>query len=81
MRVEGDGHVLVRRDRATHDAAWGYPDPESEYREIKDYFAFFAAKMTACHVGDKRVISQPSQYYGGWVTSNVVGPFKGEPVS
>ena len=35
--------------------------------------------MDACFVDDERVIAQPGDFYGGWITSDVVGPFKGEP--
>jgi uncharacterized protein (DUF427 family) len=63
------------------DAAWSYPEPDEGYEVIRDYLAFYPQKMDACYVGDQRAKPQPGQYYGGWVTPNIVGPFKGEPGS
>jgi uncharacterized protein (DUF427 family) len=60
-------------------AAWSYPNPTASFREIKDYLAFYPALMDACYVGGERVKPQPGGFYGGWITSDVVGPFKGEP--
>ena len=72
--VSVGGHVA-------ENAAWSYPQPIADYEAIRDYLAFYAGKMDACYVGDERVVPQPGDFYGGWVTSNVVGPFKGEPGS
>ena len=67
---------------ATHPrAAWTYRRPESRYLELQDHIAFYAWVMDACYVGDERVIPQPGRFYGGWITADVVGPFKGEPGS
>jgi uncharacterized protein (DUF427 family) len=62
--------------RAEH-AAWAYPDPTPRFEAIEDYVAFYAHKMDACYVGDEEVDAQEGGFYGGWVTSKVVGPFKG----
>lgn len=63
------------------NAAWSYPTPTRHYRLIADYLAFYPARMDACFVGDERARPQPGVFYGGWVTSNILGPFKGEPGS
>jgi hypothetical protein len=47
------------------------------YLDIKDYVAFYANKMDACLVDDELVKAQAGGFYGGWITSNIVGPFKG----
>jgi uncharacterized protein (DUF427 family) len=60
--------------------AWSYPDPLPGYEAIRDYLSFYPARVT-CHVDSVRVEPQPGQFYGGWVTPEVVGPFKGEPGS
>lgn len=60
-------------------AAWSYPEPTPAFRAIKDYLAFYASRVDACWVGDERVRSQAGDFYGGWITSRVVGPFKGGP--
>ena len=57
---------------------WSYPDPSPAFEQIRDYISFYPAVL-ACHVSGERVRAQPGQFYGGWVTSEIVGPFKGEP--
>lgn len=58
-------------------AAWSYPSPTGHYASIKDYLAFYPSRVTACYVNDERVKSQEGDFYGGWITSDIVGPFKG----
>ncbi len=58
-------------------AAWSYPRPTAAFAAIRDHFAFYAARMDACWVGDQLVEPQPGGFYGGWITSEIVGPFKG----
>ena len=57
--------------------AWRYPDTFPEFAAIAGYFSFYPAQVR-CMVGDELVRPQPGGYYGGWVTSELVGPFKGE---
>jgi uncharacterized protein (DUF427 family) len=59
--------------------AWTYRDPAEGYEAIRDAVAFYPAPMDACYVDDERVEPQPGGFYGGWVTSDLVGPFKGGP--
>jgi len=66
-------------DRYAADAAWTYPDPDPGYEELRDHVAFFASRVDTCYVGDALVRAQPGGYYGGWITPDLVGPFKGEP--
>jgi uncharacterized protein (DUF427 family) len=61
------------------DAAWSYHAPKSPYEALRDYVSFYPARVSACYVGEWRVTPQPGQFYGGWITPNLVGPFKGEP--
>ncbi len=63
--------------RRAKDAAWSYRAPDPGYETIKDYVAFYPRRMGACWVGEHRVQPQPGLYYGGWVTPELVGPFKG----
>ena len=65
-------------DRFVKNAAWSYSQPWVGYEAIKDHIAFNAGKMDACYVGEHRVTPQPGKYYGGWITPDIVGPFKGE---
>ena len=67
--------------RIVEDAAWSYPDPSPGYEAIRDHLAFYAGKMGACSVGGDPVTPQPGPFYGGWITPDIVGPFKGEPGS
>jgi uncharacterized protein (DUF427 family) len=69
------------RDRLAKDAAWSYPNPDPGFELIRDYLAFYPRRMDGCWVGEHRVTPQPGFYYGGWVTHDLVGPFKGQPGS
>lgn len=70
---------VVLGDRVASRAAWYYPDPLPDFLAIRDYVAFYAGKMDACFVGDEKVLPQAGNFYGGWITSNLTGPFKGAP--
>jgi len=59
--------------------AWTYHDPAPGFEAIRDAVAFYAGPMDACYVDDERVEPQPGGFYGGWITSDVAGPFKGGP--
>jgi uncharacterized protein (DUF427 family) len=71
-------HVVVG-DRISKNAAWYYPNPSLEFIEIKNYLAFYAGKMDACYVGGEIVKPQAGDFYGGWITNDIEGPFKGSP--
>ncbi|MCA6075633.1 DUF427 domain-containing protein [Fulvivirga sedimenti] len=64
-------------DRMEQDAAWYYSDPIGRFGPIKNYLAFYAHKMDKCLVDGEVVTPQPGNFYGGWITKDVVGPFKG----
>jgi uncharacterized protein (DUF427 family) len=72
-------YTVAVGDKKAERAAWSYPDPASDYAAIKDYLAFYAGRMDGCYVDGELVEPQPGGYYGGWITSNIVGPFKGGP--
>lgn len=59
------------------NAAWFYPNPNQVFEAIKDYVAFYPSQMDACYVDGELVQSQPGDFYGGWITKDIVGPFKG----
>jgi uncharacterized protein (DUF427 family) len=63
------------------DAAWGYPTPSPGWEILADKIAVYPAQMDMCTVDDEEVDPQPGQFYGGWITSRIVGPFKGSPGS
>jgi uncharacterized protein (DUF427 family) len=60
-------------------AAWTYPEPTSPFEVIAGHVAVYPAAMDRCTVDGETVVPQPGGFYGGWVTSGVVGPFKGGP--
>ena len=57
---------------------WHYPEPSKAFAAITGYFSFYPGRII-CFVDDERVQPQPGEFYGGWVTSELTGPFKGEP--
>lgn len=68
-------------DKKAENAAWFYPSPTPAFESLKDYVAFYAHMMDACYVNGEKVQPQPGNFYGGWITSDIVGPFKGIPGS
>ncbi len=70
---------VISGGRRAEGAAWTYPDPTARFDPIRDHVAVYAHMMDACYVGDEQVDAQEGGFYGGWVTSHIVGPFKGPP--
>jgi uncharacterized protein (DUF427 family) len=68
-------------DRVAEDAAWVYERPVERFRPITDHLAFYAQRVDRCAVDGEVVVANDGSFYGGWITSKVVGPFKGEPGS
>lgn len=60
-------------------AAWSYSPPAERYAALRDYVAFYPQKVDACFVGEDRVEPNTGDFYGGWVTGDISGPFKGGP--
>ncbi|MHA7057406.1 DUF427 domain-containing protein [Aquimarina sp. M1] len=58
--------------------AWSYPNPFPEFKALKDHIAFYPQHLE-CYVDGEQVTAQSSPFYAGWITSDLVGPFKGEP--
>ena len=69
---------LQIENRTVANVAWHYPQPTESFEQIKDYLAFYPSKMDACYVDGELVKAQAGDFYGGWITSDIVGPFKGE---
>ncbi|HXI06374.1 MAG: DUF427 domain-containing protein [Bradyrhizobium sp.] len=63
--------------RRAENAAWSYPQPSPPFAAIAGYLAFYASRVDACWVGEERVQPQAGDFYGGWITPRIVGPFKG----
>jgi uncharacterized protein (DUF427 family) len=66
-------------EKVSEKAAWSYPEIWPPYEAIRGHLAFYASRVDACFVGDERVQAQEGDFYGGWITAKVVGPFKGPP--
>lgn len=63
--------------KQAENAAWFYPRPTADFESLRYYIAFYPASMDACYVDDEQVQPQPGDFYGGWITHEIVGPFKG----
>jgi uncharacterized protein (DUF427 family) len=73
--------VVATDGRVAERAAWCYLDPSPGFEAIRGAVAFYAGPMDECTVDGERVTPQPGGFYGGWVTVELDGPFKGEPGS
>lgn len=68
----------LAEDQTHRPVAWSYESPSTRFLEIRSHVSFYPG-LIACYVDGERVQPQPGEFYGGWITSDVVGPFKGEP--
>ena len=69
---------LVAGERRLNRAVWTYSHPSEQFRELAGWFALYPGQMDGCWVNGERVIPQEGDFYGGWITSQVEGPFKGD---
>ena len=69
----------VDGDRRVAAIGWSYPDPVDAYAALRDHIAFYPSRVQAAWLGDELVQAQESDFYGGWVTTDLIGPFKGPP--
>ena len=70
-------HDVVVGDRVAESAAWTYRRPNERYEDLRDHIAFYAGRVDAAYLDEERVTPQPGEFYGGWITSEIEGPFKG----
>ncbi len=68
---------LQIREKRVENAAWFYSNPTKDFAQIKNYLAFYPSKMDACLVDGEFVEAQDGDFYGSWITKDIVGPFKG----
>lgn len=71
--------TLAHDGRVAERAGWSYPSPTPGFLPIRDHVAVYAGPMDGCFVDGERVRPQPGGFYGGWITDDVIGPFKGGP--
>ena len=70
---------VVAGERRLNRAVWTYNHPSERFRELAGWIALYPGQMDGCWVNGERVIPQQGGFYGGWITSQVEGPFKGDP--
>jgi uncharacterized protein (DUF427 family) len=70
---------VVAGERVVASGAWTYPDPPARYAGLVGHVAIYPGRMDRCTVDGEVVQAQDGDFYGGWITSRVVGPFKGAP--
>ena len=73
------GDVHGGHGRIERAAAWWYDEPTPAFEAIRDHIALYPGRMDACRVDGELVVAQEGDFYGGWITSRVAGPFKGGP--
>ena len=64
-------------ERREERVAWTYPDPTPGFESLEGHIAFYPSRMDNCWIDGEKVEAQKGDFYGGWVTSEIVGPFKG----
>lgn len=70
---------LSVEDRIVLRGGWHYPRPRTGFEQLVGMVALYPGLMDSCQVGDETVVPQEGGFYGGWITSRIVGPFKGGP--
>jgi len=63
--------------RVAQKSAWTYAEPTPAFAAIRDHIAFYASRMDGCFVDDEKAVPQQGDFYGGWITADLEGPFKG----
>jgi uncharacterized protein (DUF427 family) len=77
---KGRAHYLVAVDRPdAPPVAWTYPDPSPGYEALRDHVAFYPGRVDGAWLGEEPVSAQQGGFYGGWITADLEGPFKGPP--
>ena len=76
---KGSARYLDLRGGGRHAprAAWNYPSPSPGFELLADRIAVYAGHVDRCTVDGETALAQPGRFYGGWITSNIAGPFKG----
>ena len=72
---------VVIGDLVLSRVGWSYPDPTPAFAMLRDHVAFYAGPFDRCSVDGDTVVAQPGNFYGGWITPDLAGPFKGVPGS
>jgi uncharacterized protein (DUF427 family) len=70
---------IVVGDERRAGAAWTYPAPSPGYEALRDHVAFYPGRVDRAWLGEELVTAQEGDFYGGWITADLAGPFKGPP--
>jgi len=73
---EWKGQASYWSAASAENAAWSYESPNASFKPIQGHLAFYPSRFE-CYVDDERVAAQPGDFYGGWITQDIAGPFKG----
>ncbi len=79
FKGEARYYDLVVGDREVRDVAWYYPEPMARFEVIREHVAFYPGRVEAVWLDDEQVEAQAGDFYGGWITADIEGPFKGAP--
>jgi len=74
---KGKATYWALKENKSRAIAWSYEDPFPEFKELKDCLAFYPQHLE-CYVGESQVKAQPGEFYAGWITPDLTGPFKGD---
>lgn len=72
-------YTITMNGKSIPNGAWYYRKPSSGYESLANHIAVYPSQMDACYVDGEKVQSQEGDFYGGWITNAIVGPFKGGP--
>ena len=75
---KGQAKYWALCDQPNEAVAWSYPNPKAGFAALAGWLCFYPGRVD-CFVAGERVEAQKGGFYGGWVTAEVIGPFKGEP--
>ncbi len=74
---KGSAMYWALSTRTDQPVAWSYPNPFPEFEPLKNHLAFYPQNLD-CFIDKVLVKAQASQFYAGWITPDLTGPFKGE---
>ncbi|MDD1415798.1 DUF427 domain-containing protein [Dolichospermum sp. ST_con] len=69
---------LTVGDRTALNVAWYYEEIFPDYEQLKGHLGFYPQPMDGCYVDGEKITPQAGDFYAGWITRDIVGPFKGE---
>ena len=68
----------ISKEKSIFNFCWTYHNPTKNFLPIKNHFSFYSSKFSDCFINKEKVTPQDGDFYGGWITKNLIGPFKGK---